>query len=180
MSAEPTRFVYRLEFADYLALGRARERLGPLRGWGRVLRYPVWIALFLATLWWMDGFGAPLSVYLSWPVLKWLLAIPVMIFLIDLIFRQVVYRWVFSRYAVAGKEAVVTLDEAGIAWTLGPVTGSAPWSSIVASVATPEHVFLFLSRIEAITLPRRGLQEGDFAALPDVVEARTGFRPLSG
>ena len=174
MAETPYRFTFVMTFADYVALVRARERLGPLRGWGRALRYPVWTAIFLATLWWMSGMTT--QIFREAEVLAWLLVIPIMIFAIDLFFRQVVYRWVFSRYAIANREAAVEVDAAGIRWTLGPITGAAPWRGVTATVHTDSHAFLFLSKVEGITLPARGLQEGDFAAFLDFVDARMALR----
>ncbi len=144
-----------------------------------MLRYPVWIAIFLSALWWSGCGSVPLRVYLEWQVLIWIFAIPIMIFAIDLFFRHVVYRWVFSRYAIANREAVVEVDQAGIHWTLGPITGAAPWASVTVTVHTDSHAFLFLSKIEGITLPARGLQEGDFAAFLDFVDARLAARGVT-
>ncbi|QCK84878.1 YcxB family protein [Phreatobacter aquaticus] len=177
MAQTTYRFTFVMTFADYIALSRARESLGPLRGWGRPLRYPVWIAVFLATLWLSSGMD--LQVLREADVLVWLLVIPIMIFAIDLFFRHVVYRWVFSRYAIANREAVVEVDQSGVNWTLGPITGAAPWASVTATVHTDSHAFLFLSKIEGITLPSRGLQEGDFAAFLDFVDARMSARGVT-
>jgi hypothetical protein len=173
------RFAFDMTFADYLALSRARERLGPLRGWGRVLRYPVWLGLFFGAMWWQGALRAPLHVYLEWDVVKWVLAIPVMILAIDLFFRHVVYRWHFSRHAIAGKPAVVEIDGEEVRWTIGPVTGAAPLSRVTASLVTETHAFLFLSRVEGITLPRRGLEKGDWAAFLDLLTRKTALRPPS-
>ena len=173
-------FAYQMSFSDYLALGRARERLGPLRGWGRYARCLIVGLLFPGLMWWMDGFDTPLGQFLRWGLVPWMVGIALANFVSEEVHRQLVWRWHFSRHVIAQQKAVVEIDEKDIRWVIGPFTGAAPWASVIATPHTDSHAFLFLSKIEAITLPKRGLQGEDWTGFLDFMAVRTSAGSSSG
>jgi len=172
------RFSYDSTFADYRALLRARQRLGPLKGHGRWLRYPFVAAVFVLTLWWLGGFAVPLRDYLSWSVAKWVIGLAVFVPLVDLVFERVVGRWVYSRYAAADRPVTASADGEGLSWTVDAWSGRFAWSGVRNAVVTPERLFLFIGKLEAITLPRRGLQGDDWDEFLAFVEGRLPKPPV--
>lgn len=172
------RFASDTSFADYRAVLRARQRLGPLKGHGRWLRYPVLLLILIAVLWWFGGLSVPWRVYLQWDVAKWLLGLFVFIPLVDLFFDQVVGRWVFSRYAAANKPLVATADDEGVAWAVEAWSGRIAWGAVKAAVVTPDHLFLFLGKVEAVPLSRRGLSGGDWDGFLAFANARLPQPPV--
>jgi hypothetical protein len=174
------RFTYDATFADYRALLRARQRLGRLGGHGRWLRYPFVVLLFVATLWWLDGLRAPWSVYLRWDVAGWIIGLVLFIPLVDLFFERVLGRWVYSRYAAADRPVSAAVDAEGVSWVVDAWSGRFAWTGVKSSVATTDYLFLFLGKLEAITLPRRGLVDGDWDSLLAFVAARLPKPPVSG
>ncbi len=174
------RFASDTTFADYRALLRARQRLGPLRGHGRWLRYPFVAVLFLATLWWLGGLSAHWSLYLRWDVAKWIVGLVLFIPLVDLFFDQVVGRWVFSRYAAANKPLVASVDPDGISWAVDAWSGRVAWSGVKNAVVTADHLFLFIGKLEAIPLSRRGLADGDWEGFLAFATERLAQPPVRG
>ncbi len=174
------RFASDTTFADYRALLRARQRLGPLRGHGRWLRYPFVAVLFLATLWWLDGLSAPWSVYLRWDVAKWIVGLVLFIPLVDLFFDQVMGRWVYSRYAAANRPLTASVDADGISWAVDAWSGRVAWSGVKNAVVTADHLFLFIGKLEAIPLPCRGLAEGKWDDVIAFATERLPAPPVRG
>lgn len=174
------RFTYDTTFADYRALLRARQRLGPLGGHGRWLRYPFVAVLFVATLWWLGGLSAPWSLYLRWDVARWIIGLALFIPLVDLFFEHVVGRWVYSRYAAANRPVSAAVDADGVSWDVDAWSGRFAWSGVKNGVVTADYLFLFIGKLEAITLPRRGLVEGDWDTVLAFVAARLPKPPLRG
>ena len=173
-------FAYDGTFSDYRALLRARERLGLLKGYGRWLRYPSMAVIFLATLWWLGALSAPWRVFFTWDVAKWIIGLAIALPLIDLFFDQVLARWVYSRYAAADRPLDVTVDAQGVSWRVDAWSGHFAWSGVKTSVVTPDHLFLFIGKLEAITLARRGLVQGEWDDALAFVAARLPAPPERG
>jgi hypothetical protein len=166
------RFAYRLSHADYLALNEARRRLGPFGRFARPARYAIWYALFLAMLWWFDGFAAGWRAFLAWEVARWMPVVVAVPILIDLFFDHVILRWYFHRNAASQADIEVGINEAGVNWTMGHAAGQMAWAGIPERVVMGERVFLFLDKMQGITLPRRGLVGGDWDALVGFVRSK--------
>ncbi len=160
------RFASDTSFADYRAVLRARQRLGLLKGHGRWLRYPSLLLILLAVLWWFGGFAVPWRLYLQWDVAKWIIGLFIFIPLVDLFFDQVVGRWIFSRYAAANKPLVASVDDEGVAWSVEGWSGRIGWGAVKAAVVTPDHLFLFIGKVEAVPLSRRGPRRRRLGRLP--------------
>jgi hypothetical protein len=171
-------FAYDGTFTDYRALVRARERLGLLKGYGHWLRYPSMGVIFLVTLWWLGALSAPWRVFLSWEVGKWILGLAIALPLIDLFFDRVLARWVYSRYAAADRPVKVTVDAEGVSWNVDAWSGRFAWSAARNGVVTDDYLFVFIGKLEAITLPRRGLAEGNWDEFLTFVTARMAKPPV--
>ena len=157
---------------------RARQRLGLLKGHGRWLRYPSLLLILLAVLWWFGGFAVPWRLYLQWDVAKWIIGLFIFVPLVDLFFDQVVGRWIFSRYAAANKPLVASVDDEGVAWSVEGWSGRIAWSAVKSAVVTPDHLFLFIGKVEAVPLSRRGLAGGDWDGFLAFATARLPQPPV--
>jgi len=169
---------YDLTFADYRALSAARQRLTWAGRYGRVGRFVAVIAIFFAVVLgisWNDGI--PFSALLEWEVVRWYLAFPVVIVAIDLFFDRVVARWTFKRLAGAEKPLSMVVDTSGLDWVLNASSGHTDWSAFTARVVTPDHLFLFVSKVEAFTIAKRGLEGGDWDGFLAFVREKTTSIP---
>ncbi len=154
------RLSYDLTFADYRALQQAKRALNPA---GRALwrwRYPLIVALALAgslAMSWHEALAAAdlVSADLWLALAPVLLGLVVALVLIDLLFDQVLGRWVYGRFALANQNLTVEVGDDRLTWTGIGISGSMPWSRIVRFVELRTHVFLFISQIEAIGFPQR-------------------------
>ena len=182
MTGQPPsyRLAYHGTFADYRALVRARERLGPLRGHGRWLRYPFVVGLFFATLWWLGALSGSRSAVAAVDIVQWVCALVVFVALVDIVFEHGIGRWVYSRYAAADRPVSVSVDAEGVSWNVDAWSGRFAWSAVRHSVVTDEHLFVFIGKLEAITLPRRGLEDGDWDGLLAFVTERLPAPPVRG
>jgi YcxB-like protein len=162
---------YTYSYDDFAALIRAKRSLGPTGRFGPVTPYiavsAIYLVLVVASFLWDS---VPVTELLEGTTLLIILAgVPFVMFLvwlIDFVFLHVVYRIVFRRYAIAGKEITITLDSAGVKWTADGLTGQSLWSNVKRYVETEGYLYLFFSKIEALPLPRRAVKsDQEFKAL---------------
>lgn len=73
---------------------------------------------------------------------------------------------VFKTRAAADKEIIVTLSDNGIHARSADIDSNVSWRGITKAIETKTHMFLALSKREALILPRRG-----FASSADYDEA---------
>lgn len=172
------RFSYTGTFTDYRALMRAKRSLGPLGRHAWIVRYLAVAVIFAAFVAWFGNFSVPVSAYLHWDVLRWVLLLVLFVPAVDLFFDHVVGRWAFSRFAAANRLIDIAVDEAAIAWSVGAWSGRFEWPGVVDTVLTPDYVFLFLGKIEAITIPQRGIVSGDWPAFEALVLRKVAKPPL--
>lgn len=178
MDEPPFRFSYTGTFTDYRALMRAKRSLGPFGRHGWIVRYLTVAVIFVVFVAWLGNFSVPASAYLRWDVLKWVLLLALFVPAVDLFFDHVVGRWAFSRFAAANRLIDIAADEAAIAWSVGAWSGRFDWPGVANTVLTPDYVFLFLGKIEAITIPRRGIVSGDWPAFEALVLRKVAKPPV--
>ncbi|WP_416408390.1 YcxB family protein [Agrobacterium rosae] len=71
---------------------------------------------------------------------------------------------VFKTRAAANKEIVVTLSDHGVRARSADINSEISWKGIVKAIETQTHLFLALSKREALILPRRGFaSDADYA-----------------
>jgi hypothetical protein len=151
---------FTLGFDDYLATARARAASGMLGRHAHWLRYAVVVALFLATVIGLAIFDGTITDQLRDPqslglILGGAILIMLICLLIDFLFERVVYRWSFKRFAMADADLTVTLDAEGMRWSAPSLSGTLGWPRAWRVIATPGCIFLFISKIEVMALPRR-------------------------
>lgn len=149
-------------YDDFAALIRAKRSIGLMGKLGPATPYVVVSALYLvlivSSLAW-DGL-APAEMIQGQMPLMILAGIPLVIVLvaaIDFIFMRLIYRLVFQRFALADKEITVTLNDSGIKWSGGGLAGECGWFNVKRVVETKECLFLFISKVEGLVMPRRAV-----------------------
>ena len=80
--------------------------------------------------------------------------------LINFLFESVIYRLIFRRYALANADLSITVDDDGIRWSAKGVAGNLGWALMKRVYLGKDHVFVFISKIEGLGFPRRGLPTG--------------------
>jgi hypothetical protein len=169
--ALPFQFGYTFLVADYRAFLAARRQLYPIKGALWRWRYALVPAITLivgGAMAWSDG--VPLRRLLSTEVVlafaPIIAGLVVCLVLVDLISDRVLTPWIFRRFAMANQPVDVVIDDEGLAWTSGGIRGSLLWSRFGRAVEAGNAMFLFISKVEAITLPRRAFASPEeFAAL---------------
>jgi hypothetical protein len=73
-------------------------------------------------------------------------------------------KFLFPRLSVANKDCTLTFSEEGIRSKYGDIEGRLPWRSISNVLATKDYLFLSISRMEMLLVPRRALPSDDAAA----------------
>jgi len=170
---------YTYGYDDFAALIVAKRSLGLMGVLGPATPYVFVGFLYLAFLIGSLAFdGVPLADMLRGPavvsILAGLLTVMVLTALINLFFTRLALRPVFKRFAAADKEIIITLDEDGIKWSGAGSMGGHPWGNVKWIVETKQRVFLFISKVEAIVLPRRAVSsDGEFEALTTFVREHT-------
>lgn len=157
---------YRFDRADYIALLKARRSISALSRFGRWGRYACF-GLFFVVL-------VNLGNLLSWsfdPLIDGVTSAVVFVLIIlmaplgEWIGDRVLSRWVFPRFAVANKELTIAFADDGLhTRNSGGVEGKFPWSSVTRIFETKDYLYLWISRAEAIVVPRRALSSDDAAA----------------
>jgi hypothetical protein len=94
----------------------------------------------------------------------------VIIAVINFVFLHGLYRFVFRRFALANRQISIVLEDDRIRWASAGFVGECPWSNVKQMVETRDHLFLFISKIEAVVLPRRAVaSDREFHDVADFV-----------
>ncbi len=165
------RLSYDLTFADYQALRQAKRALDPVDRIVWPWRYPLILGLAAgvgAFLAWSDGhaWSDLLSIDVLLAFAPFLAGSALFVFVVDILFEQVLPRWSFRRFALANRRLTLDIDQNALAWSSDGMSGSIPWSRVLRSIQIKDHFFLFISKIEAIGFPQRALgSPEEFTAL---------------
>ena len=83
-------------------------------------------------------------------------------------------RWMYRRIALADKRVQYELSDSGIGYDTPVATGVIRWEAVEASFVFPDHLVLFISRLEGIPLPRRAYADpARFQAAAELIARRT-------
>lgn len=145
---------YTLRFNDYLAIVQAHEASGRFGRHARWVRYAVFVSIYLTIIGIFHGTSLHDSQSFGLVILG-AVALVVLCLLLDFLFGHIVYRWRFGRFAMANAEVAISLNAEGIHVSAPSRSGTVRWSGVRRIMTTPDYIFLFLSKIEVIALPRR-------------------------
>jgi hypothetical protein len=158
---------YRYGWHDYFALQLAHFWLSPLGRLGRWRKYlfaaamVVFYNLANLLLWSFDLVTDLIVSAIIFPTV--LLGAAIGEFLSKMFFALWT-KFLFPRLSVANKDCTLTFGEEGIVSKYGDIEGRLPWRSITNILETKDFLFLSISRMEMILVPRRALPSDDAAA----------------
>jgi hypothetical protein len=82
----------------------------------------------------------------------------------------------YRRSDTAGVEITLDITADGVAAAIASRASRVAWSAITRLVETPDHLFLLLSRREALVIPRQAVGDpADYDNLVGFIRARTGL-----
>ena len=172
-----------LDFRYYQALRDAKRKLNPIDDFIWRWRYALAFAIAGIIVFWLviRGGFTPAEM-LSWEFLLSLgglgLALPLLIFLIDLLFDQVLVRWIFRRSSMAGQMLTIDLNDRRITWWAEGIRGELDWKRILRIVALKDYLFFFFGKMEAIGLPRNAAPQGAFDRIVSFAKERANGQAL--
>jgi YcxB-like protein len=169
---------YTYVLADFQALRRAKRALSPvdqvLWRWRYVLVLGISFAVLLSIFWDTE---LALEDLLSWSFLSKMLPLVLLLIsllvLVDIVFDWILMPWVFRRLAIANKSLVMAFDHDGIVWSTEGLKGELAWSKVTRIITLKGYVFLFISKLEALCIPRRAFtSEAAFSSLVTYAKER--------
>lgn len=176
-TAPAFRVKYTMQRRDYVALSAAMSKKPAIR---TLLEIAAYVAALLLTLPLATGsleaaltslrmvltFRAPLWVY---PILG---AIPLLLLLHAQI-MALLAALIYQRNAIADREMVLDFTSDGIEGGVTDLYSRIGWNAVRKLIETPSHLFIAISRREALIVPRRALpHEDDYRMLLGFIRAR--------
>jgi hypothetical protein len=168
---------FRLEPEDYLALSRhisrtLVERLISIPYWIGVGAFGMALGLAFHSWVWVGALG------FEWDRLEQRVFVATGALAIGVLFFEVVMKS-YTRAIIGASQHVgevrLTADASGFTEQCGAFTLAAPWSAIVRVQQTPEHLFFFTTRRQAVVVPRSNLNkesEANLVAWANAAESR--------
>lgn len=174
------RVTYRMERGDLVAMTMALSRSSPRRLAFEIAAYLAIVALIgLALAGSADAYADTLADAFSMPLavitVPLLLAGPVILALRPQI-NGFVAALIYKRHAIADREVTLDLTAEGIEGGATDVYSRIGWGAVSGLIETPTHLFVRISRREALTIPRRAVpNEDEYRNLRGFIRARTGL-----
>ena len=176
----PFEVTFKMDRADYVALCLAMRRKARWRvaaeATGALLIVPA--AMLVATA---GNFDASLSalraiatLHAPWWIYPIILAAPLLVVQQRLLIALKAGR-AYRRYAIADREMRHSFETDGLETILTNFESWISWHAIESIIETSDHLFLAISRREALILPRRAFtSDTDYQRLTGFVRARIG------
>ena len=177
----PFEVTFKMERADYVALCLAMQRKDRWRvaaeAIGALLIVPAAILVTTA-----GNFGALISalrdiatLHAPWWIYPIVLAAPLLVVQQRLLIALKAGRH-YRRYAVADREMRHSFETDGLETILTNFESWISWHAIESIIETSDHLFLTISRREALILPRRAFaSDTDYQRLTGFVRDRIGL-----
>ena len=171
---------FRMERGDFVALSMAIARRDPGRTLGLIALY---LASLLAVA--LLGAGSPERLLLS---LERALSRPAALLYLSLILAgpalllaapsiaALSAAALYRRNAIADRDVTLELTVDGIEGGSTDLYSRIGWAAVQELIETPTHLFIRISRREALLIPRRAVpNEDNYANLVGFIRARTGL-----
>ena len=167
-------------FEDFLAARRALAWNGVFGRHTYWMRYVIF-AVIMVACWWVPV-RHDLRAYALSDFQIVLLTVAAVIVLmafawaLDLLFT----RLAFGPLAIAGADVSLRLEPDGVHYNMPSYFGVVTWSGIHRVMAMPGYLLLFISKSEAMVLPRRAFpSDGAFGETLQLVRTKTGAEAVS-
>ena len=171
---------YRMERGDHVAMTEALSRRSPLRVALECVLYLAALALLALAIAgsperWVATMAQAFSLPLAVVTVPLVLAGPVILARRAQI-AGLVAAALYSRHAMADRDVTVHLTAEGIEGGATDPHSRFGWAAVTRLVETPRHLFIQVSRREALIVPRRAVANEDvYNNLRGFVRARTGL-----
>ncbi|HXV32322.1 MAG TPA: YcxB family protein [Sinorhizobium sp.] len=164
---------YRFERRDFAAMTRALTQK-PL-GW-RLAMVAAWVALFLAFLFFFAGSVARFrETLVTLPDYAAAILIPVVALLFGHHIWGLIAASVFKNNALANRDIELSLRQSGIKGGTAAICYEFDWEAVKKIIETRTHLFLALSKREALIIPRRAFaSDGEYQAARRFILSQAG------
>ena len=171
---------FRMQRGDFVALTRALVRLDPRKDTIKIAAYfGALLAINWLTAGSIDALIASLVDTFSFPnVLLYgpLIAAAPLLLLLAPQLASLNAAAIYKRNAIADREVTVHLTAEGIEGGATDLYSRVGWAAVTRLIETPTHLFIQISRREALLIPRRAVpNEDEYNNLKGFVRARTGL-----
>lgn len=165
---------YRFERHDFVAMTRALTHR-PFRR--RLVMIVAWIAVFLIFLFFFTGSVGRFQSTLVTFSLQYAPAL--LIFALAVLFGHhfwaMTAAWVFKNNALANRDVELSFGQSGVEGGTTEVRYKIGWEAVKKIIETNTHLFLALSKREAVIVPRRAFSSDDaYHAARDFIVSRIG------
>lgn len=171
---------YRMERGDYVALTVALGRREPRRILFELTCYVLLLALVaLGVAGSLDNLLAALEQVVTLPgalvYVPLLVAGPIILLLTPQI-GGLIAALIYRRNAIADKQVTLDLTVEGIEGGATDLYSRIGWAAVRKLVETPTHLFIQISKREALIIPRRAIADEDvYRNILGFIRARTGL-----
>lgn len=170
---------YRMERGDFIALSMVLTRRKPSRV---LLELVIYFGVLLAIMAFGGGPQNLISTIVSvFSVQGFVFYLPLILLgpILLLLTPQItglIAAFIYKRNAIADREITLHLTAEGIEGGATDLYSRIGWGAVLKLVETPKHLFIQISRREALIIPRRAIPNEDhYNNLKGFIRARTGL-----
>ena len=153
-------------YSDYLALIKAMEKHG------RFSRYS-WIALYLVIF--VNFAASAVFIYLALTNNRVLelahfvnAGLAILLILIFYVFKPLYLRRYYKKQMIDGKQISLDFSDRGLEVAMPSFNGTHEWPAIIRADEGPEHFLLWINKVQAYCIPKRG-----FAKTQDIEDFKS-------
>jgi hypothetical protein len=178
--SSPSGIAYTFKFEDFLAARRAMAWNGVFGRHTYWIRYVIFATIMVACWWVPVTYDlkkyALSSSQIGLLTCTALVALTIFAWVLDLIAARLIY----GRLAIAGGNVSVTFEADGVHYIMPPHSGILSWSGIRRAMGWPGYLLIFISKSEAVVLPRRAFpSDGAFGETLRFVRTKIGAEAVS-
>lgn len=171
---------FRMERADFVALSTALARQDPR---STFIKIAVYLLALLAIAWFeagsVDALLAALANNFSFPSVLFYAPVvfgPPLLLLMTPQLAGLVAAASYRRNAIADRDVTLHLTAEGIEGGATDLYSRVGWAGVRRLIETPSHLFVLISRREALLIPRRAVPNEDvYDNIRGFIRARTGL-----
>ena len=176
-SSAAFRVRYKMQRGDYVALTRTMGRKSPRRTALEIAAYVLAVILAIGlAAGTLEAAGPVLGMIASLRAPWWLYPLLVAGPLLTLLhphYLGLIAAIVYRRNAIADRDVVLEFSGAAIEGGMTGISSRVGWTAVQSLIETPTHLFITVSRREALIVPRRAFgHDEEFRTLLGFIRAR--------
>lgn len=178
MSTTPAfRVKYTMQRRDYVALSTTMSKKPPIRTLVEIAFYVVVVLMtVLVATGSLEAASSGLRTLLTLRAPWWvypILGVTPLLMLFHAQIMGLIAALIYKRNAIADREMVLDFTSEGIEGGVTDLYSRIGWNAVRKLIETPTHLFVAISRREALIVPRRALpHEDDYRTLLGFIRAR--------